>query len=400
MRVGFLDRAAPAVVGVSFAFVPLYPSFITLAGVSPPGVSLLPRAAALSLFALCAGLAAILLLALLRAPHPRAAMPVLLPLGAWLGAAAIASALGFDPAAGALFLIIFGLELIWHAGILQFYERARRTIWWSFVCSGLAASLAAIALTVLREPEQLYAIAHGRAVGSFVLPGELAGYLIVFLPCAFALTRVAREPALRVAAGAALIAGSVALILTFSRAGWVGLAAAAAAYLVWNGSIRRRYAWTIVAAGVAAVLALFNAHHNPSENYTRLAIWQTGLEIVRRFPLTGVGAFDFARLYAALRPPGGDAQAFHAHNVVLTIFAETGLLGIAAMFWAWWRFAAELRARIAAAPGRRVLALALAAGLAGTWVQGLIDTVSVVIFGLWLPSMALALACAAAEEEE
>jgi hypothetical protein len=38
--------------------------------------------------------------------------------------------------------------------------------------------------------------------------------------------------------------------------------------------------------------------------------------------------------------------------------------------------------------------MAIAAGLAGTLVQGLIDTVSVVIFGLWLPTMALALSVA------
>ncbi|MBV9408526.1 MAG: hypothetical protein JO164_06860, partial [Candidatus Eremiobacteraeota bacterium] len=36
----------------------------------------------------------------------------------------------------------------------------------------------------------------------------------------------------------------------------------------------------------------------------------------------------------------------------------------------------------------------LAAGLLGTWVQGLIDTSSVVIFGLWLPVMAIALVSA------
>ena len=34
------------------------------------------------------------------------------------------------------------------------------------------------------------------------------------------------------------------------------------------------------------------------------------------------------------------------------------------------------------------------AGLLGVAVQGLIDTVSVVIFGLWMPTMALALAAA------
>ncbi len=40
---------------------------------------------------------------------------------------------------------------------------------------------------------------HGRATGTFVLPGELAAYLIVLLPIAYALARVARDRAMRVA---------------------------------------------------------------------------------------------------------------------------------------------------------------------------------------------------------
>ena len=60
-----------------------------------------------------------------------------------------------------------------------------------------------------------------------------------------------------------------------------------------------------------------------------------------------------------------------------------------------WRFAVELRRRVVAAPGPAAfLALSVAAGLVGVAVQGLIDTVSVVIFGLWFATMALALAAA------
>jgi putative inorganic carbon (HCO3(-)) transporter len=159
--------------------------------------------------------------------------------------------------------------------------------------------------------------------------------------------------------------------------------------------VRRRYAPLILLGGLAAVLIVFNAHHNPAENYTRLSIWQAGIEIVRRFPLTGVGPFDFARIYPLVRLPDGDLTAFHAHSFLLTIFAELGIVGVIAVLWAWWRFAAVLYDRLRTArPAHATLAIAVAAGLFGTWVQGVIDTVSVVIFGLWLPSMALALALA------
>jgi putative inorganic carbon (HCO3(-)) transporter len=395
-----LVRAAPYTVFTLFFLVPLYPSFITLTGVTPPGVSLLPKAATMALFGVCIAGVLSLLGALLYPPRVR--IPLLLPLLCWLAAALLAALLGFDPSAGAVFLAIFSMEVIGFASVLRFFEAgAARALAWSFPLSACVASLVAIAMVVLRAPPAVYAIAHGRAVGTFILPGELAGYLILALPFAFGVLRTTADARLRALCVAALVTGSVAFVMTFSRAGWIGMAAAIACYALWRGSLRRRYAPAILAGGLGAVLVLFNVHHNPAENYTRLSIWQTALEIIRRFPLTGVGPFDFAHAYALLRPPGGDAQAFHAHDIVLTFFAETGIVGVAAMLWAWWSFGTALRERLrSASPAGSELALALAAGLAGTWVQGLIDTVSVVIFGLWLPVMALALAWASSGQKE
>jgi hypothetical protein len=96
--------------------------------------------------------------------------------------------------------------------------------------------------------------------------------------------------------------------------------------------------------------------------------------------------------------PDSDATAFHAHSLYLTFFAEGGVLMLAAFAWTAWAFAAELRARVARAqPAPALLALAVTAGLVGIAVQGLIDTMSIAIFGLWLPAMGLALAAAAAK---
>jgi putative inorganic carbon (hco3(-)) transporter len=117
--------------------------------------------------------------------------------------------------------------------------------------------------------------------------------------------------------------------------------------------------------------------------------------VIDRFPLTGVGPFGFSRLYAVVRLPDGDATAFHAHSVYLTFLAELGVVGAAAFVWLGWSFIVELRRRLASAnPDAAFLALAISAGLIGTLVQGVIDTVSVVIFGLLLSTMALALAAA------
>lgn len=389
-----MKRGMPMALAIVFFVVPLFPAFITLTSVSVPGVSLVPQPLAYTLLAIM-GIAALYGMACLTLA-PREPVPMLKPLLLWLAATLLAGLLGFDPRGGLLFIAILGLSIVWHVSIYRFFPapNVAKYIFWSFLVSGALAALAAIAMVILRLPVSQYTIGHGRAIGTFILPGELAGYLIIYLPLAYAITRVSRDRALRAVAWIGLAVGGAAFALTFSRTGWMGFATAVAFYATATQRIRRRYAALILIAGLAVDLVVFNAHHNPSENYTRLSIWEAGLEIVRRFPLTGVGPFDFARIYPLVRLPDGDATAFHAHSFLLTVFAETGVVGLCAVLYAWWRFAVAVRDGLRTAPpANAVLALAVVAGLVGTWVQGLIDTVSVVIFGLWFPAMALALAC-------
>jgi putative inorganic carbon (HCO3(-)) transporter len=389
------ENTLAASLGVAFFLIPLYPAFITLTAAPMPGVTLLPRTLTLAILALVAAVAASWAALLLTSP--RRPLPTVLPLAALPGAALVAAAFGLDPRSGALFIAILLGGVMWHATILRFFREPHvaTAIFWSYIVSGALASLVAMVLLLTKTPSSLYTIGHGRAIGTFVLPGELAGYLIIYVPVAFALARTTMQPALRAVAWIGLALASSAFFLTFSRAGWAGMASAIALYVLLrrrrNGA---RYAVAIVGVASVVVAFLFNAHHDPSENFTRLSIWQAAFSTIVRFPLTGVGPFDFSRVYSFVRIPGGEPAAFHGHSVLLTIAAETGVVGIAALLFGWWRFAVELRRRLRAGSPSARIAVAVTAGLAGTWVQGLVDTVSVVIFALWLPFMALALATA------
>jgi O-antigen ligase len=390
-----MRRCMPAALGLIYMAVPLFPSFITFTGVAFPGVSLLPGAAIVAVFAGCCVLAIYALAMLARYPGADS-QPLLAPLLAVFGAGLLAGCLGFDPRSGFVFTIIGGLGIVWHCSIVRFYcdRYAATLLLGAYLLSGGIAAAVAVAMVALRFPVSLYALQHGRATGTFILPGELAGYLIVLLPIAYAVGCVARSRVLTAIAWSALGTGLIALALTFSRAGWMGCAAAAA-FLVAVRTRRPAVSAALVGAGVCAVVLLFNAHHDRSEDYTRLSIWQAAMQIVDRFPLLGVGPFNFSRLYALVRSPDGDSTAFHAHSLYLTFFAEFGIVGVCAVGWTTWRFVTELRHRLAiASPQAGLLAYGAAAGLLGVAVQGLIDTVSVVIFGLWMPTMALALAAA------
>jgi O-antigen ligase len=391
-----MRRLMPAAFALIFAMVPLFPSFIALTGVEFPGFSLLPREIVFAVLAICALLAVYAVTMLVRFPE-RGAQPLLLPLLSLFGAGLLAGCIGFNPLAGFLFTGIGGFGIIWQCGVLRFYSDryVANAIYYSYLIAGALAAVAAIVMVATRFPPAQYAIGHGRATGTFILPGELAGYLIVLLPIAYALGSIAASRAMRVVAWSALAAGLVALALTYSRAGWMGFAAACAFLLAVRTRRGIAGAALIVLGGIAAVLLLFNAHHDPSEDYTRLSIWQAAVQVADRFPLTGVGPFNFSRLYAVVRAPDADPTAFHAHNLYLTFFVEIGIVGLAAFAWTIWRFAVELRRRVSSAsPPAAFLSLSIAAGLVGVAVQGLIDTVSVVLFGIWMPMMALALAAA------
>jgi O-antigen ligase len=387
-----------ASLGVAFFLLPLYPSFIGLTGAPVPGVSLVPRSLALVLLALVSVIA--VYWCVLLTAMPRRPMPTLLPVAALPAAGLLAALLGFDPLAGALFIVILLFGVVAHATILRFARvpSILPTIFAAYLLSGILASMLAIALAFAHEPANLYTIGHGRAIGTFVLPGELAGYLIVYVPVALALARV-KTLDLAGLAWPGIVLGSIAFVLTFSRAGWVGMAAALAVFVVLRrrGRGGRRFAAAIGAAALVVLALIFNAHHDPSENFTRPSIWDSALHMVSLFPLTGVGPFEFAQVYALFRTPGGEPIAYHAHSVILTIAAEMGLVGLCALVFGWLRFVETLRARLRPDGTYGVVAIGIAAGLIGTWVQGLIDTVSIVIFGLWLPFMALALACAGHE---
>ncbi len=390
----------PAAFAGVYAGLPLFPAFIALGSVAFPGVSMVPAPAVLAVLGLVCAIAvyAAVVLVRYRGETPQ---PLGLPMLAWFAAAMLAALAGLDPPAGLLFVCIFGLSMVWGLALVAFFNdrHVAGAIFWSYAVSGGLAALAAIAMLVTRHPADLYTIGHGRAIGTFVLPGELAAYLVVFLPFAYALTSIGRSAALRAVAWIALALGLIALAATFSRAGWMGFAAAAAFTIVARARGHRRAgiaALATIAAGIVAVAFFFNARHNPSEDYTRLAIWQAATQVIDRFPLTGVGPFDFSRIYPLVRVPDGEVAAFHAHSLYLTFFAELGVLGLAAFLWNVWALIAALRRRLPhASPEGATLALAAAAGLVGVAVQGLIDTMSIVIFGLWMPTMGLAVAAAA-----
>ena len=168
----------------------------------------------------------------------------------------------------------------------------------------------------------------------------------------------------------------VALALTFTRSAWVGACVGVGLLLLLRDL--RLFAVLPVAAALFFAVApaaitdraysMFNLH-DPT-NRDRLAMFQAGTEIVRRYPLTGVGPSVVPEVYPTFRTAAAvDQTPPHLHNVPLQIAAERGLPALAV--WCWFVGAAALglwrkfrhgRARYLAAAGLGALAAMLAAG--------------------------------------
>lgn len=171
----------------------------------------------------------------------------------------------------------------------------------------------------------------------------------------------------RAAWGLAALACGAVVVMAGARAAWITYA------LVLLFSGWRLIGWRGMAAvGVAALLggvALFNVSPQVHERVMRTTtmvgagsegvdaalsgraqIWSAALCMVREHPLNGVGARGFREAYPQCDPdPGhapawGEGPAFHAHQIVLEILAETGVLGLIlwmagiAQAWRAWRY--------------------------------------------------------------
>ncbi len=386
-------------IAFGFAVIPCYPSLISLADVNPPGISLIPPSLArVLLSALLVGAIALFVSLDARRARSSLSLPIALYLGAWV----ISALFGLDPLTGLLFLGAGLLTFLLHLAIARYYATppAAAAIYIAFLTSGLIVSLLGIAL-LAQHDSPLYREVNGRAVATFIVPGEFAGYLCFLVPIGAGVAFASRRLPMRVLGAAAALVGTIALWSTYSRAGIFGLSVGAASFIYFAGRYTEWRRWW-VALLLLLALALegrwllgFNEHHNPGETFVRLPIWSAAARTVALFPLTGTGPGAFRHVFASLGPPSAVQSAFHAHSYLLTVVAETGLVGIVTVGILWWSFARELRRALAdAEPRARLLALAIGSGFVATWVQGAVDFVQIVVLALWLPCMALGLATA------
>jgi len=229
--------------------------------------------------------------------------------------------------------------------------------------------------------------ASGRASGSFGHPNTLATFEALALPGALALGLkgpVLMRPIALTAFGM-IFAG---LVLSLSRGGLLAVAGALLMMLLW-APVRRT---VLVAGAVIAVVAAAGANPLGDTQETqvlgqrlgsikesagginpRFRVWEETPRIIADNPLIGIGQNAFPEVAPRYGILLGNGTYEHAHNIALTIAAELGLIGLAALVWLVLALARTLLQAYRAAPAQRGLVLAIAAAFLALALQGLVD---------------------------
>ena len=128
----------------------------------------------------------------------------------------------------------------------------------------------------------------------------------------------------------------VALTLTFTRSAWVGVCVGVSLLFILKDFRLTGLIPVVIALLFALapdritdrIMSVFDLRDPSSRD--RVAMVQTGVEMIKDHPLTGVGPNMVERLYTQYRDPQGVQKVNpHLHNVPIQIAAERGLPALA-----------------------------------------------------------------------
>jgi putative inorganic carbon (HCO3(-)) transporter len=190
-------------------------------------------------------------------------------------------------------------------------------------CFGFSALAKYLLKRGIPEPFALDWIARRRVYLPFITPNILAGYLaiVIFLD----LQKFSQQRYYRFL----LIPLCATFLLTKSLGAFASFFASLLLYFYLGGRLKKLYlsgllgTFLIFTAVIAFRQFYLAEHTHPLFSATmRLSYWKDTLELIRQHPLVGIGLGNFNL-----------PQSRYAHNLLLQLWAETGLLGLISFLW-------------------------------------------------------------------
>ncbi|MDB9349904.1 IctB family putative bicarbonate transporter [Nodularia spumigena] len=186
-------------------------------------------------------------------------------------------------------------------------------------------------------------------------PNLLAGYLVPAVVFSLVAMFAWASWIKKALALTMFVANGACLVLTFSRGGWIALVVGlltAIALLVYWWTVQmppfwRTWSLPMILGGMIGllllaiifvepvrirVLSIFADRQDSSNNFRR-NVWDAVFEMIRDFPIIGIGPGhnSFNKIYPLYQRPR--YTALSAYSVFLEVAVETGLVGLACFLW-------------------------------------------------------------------
>jgi len=222
----------------------------------------------------------------------------------------------------------------------------------------------------------------GRVFGFYDNPNAFGSVLLLLIPVAVGYMLSCPGWLGRFLGFFSAAAGLMTLLMTYSRANWVGLLVAVFLFLLlWKPKLVP-VALVVAAVGVSFLpetilnraLSIFNTSDTAISS--RFPVYQAAIDYIRLHPIVGCGLG-----VEALREAVADLQLFkgydrfvHCHNIYLQVWCEMGIVALIAFVGGIvWSIKTGIRAMAKAGIQCRMAIIGASAGVLGVMVSGMAD---------------------------
>ncbi|WNG38152.1 polymerase [Archangium violaceum] len=178
---------------------------------------------------------------------------------------------------------------------------------------------------------------RARWLGVYADPNRMAMSVGIVVPLAVAFF-VRRQTAwmVRLACGVAAAMAITAMVLSYSRGGFLGLVASAVTWLV----LERHLGRTLLVVGVAMAMLVLSprsfwertrtvsTYEQDASAMSRVEAWTVASRVSLEHPLLGVGAGTFPFAWQLYGPQNASGRVYAAHNVFLQVISDLGFVGL------------------------------------------------------------------------
>lgn len=265
--------------------------------------------------------------------------------------------------------------------VVRTEERARLVLYGLWL-GGLAVSVPNLFVVLQAYRHHTLNSAVAAPVVIYINANQWALFLVPLLAMAGAALLHGRDLWLRRAAAVFCAVGGAAMLASFSRGGYLALAAVVL-LLALSHPRRLWLAPALVVVGaifsrlppVASRLAHEENLADPNNTLeSRLRVWRATLHMLRQHPIFGAGLSGYPKGVEPYRVAAGAEKLQYPHNILLNFWSETGVLGVAAFAWVLVQgFRLTWRGWRRASPAWRPYHLGVLLALVAVMVHGLVD---------------------------